>query len=238
MPERVLLIEDDHELGGQIVERLRRAGYEPLWWNTGRRIPPEDLQGLALVILDLMLPGTYGMDILKDLRATSDVPVLVLSARNDTTDKVRALKLGADDYMTKPFWPEELIERVRARLRRPTLQRQDLLEVGPLRIDLELREVRLDGKPIELTRVEFDFLTALARRPGVAITRAWLVEHVLDPERDGTERTLDVHVSRLRKKLGGALVETVWGIGYRLAAGRDPGSNASGDPKRKPGHEP
>jgi DNA-binding response OmpR family regulator len=220
MAERVLLIEDDAELGGQVVDRLRRAGYEVTWWREGVHVDPAAVPDVALVILDLMLPGTYGMDILKDLRATSEVPVLVLSARNDTADKVRALKLGADDYMTKPFWPDELLERVKARLRRPVLQRDDALEVGPLRIDLARREVKVDGKPVELTRVELDFLAALARRPGVAITRAWLVEHVLDPDRDGNERTLDVHVSRLRKKLGpGTYVETVWGIGYRLAAG-------------------
>jgi DNA-binding response OmpR family regulator len=220
MAERVLLIEDDAELGGQVVDRLRRAGYEVTWWREGVHVDPAAVPDVALVILDLMLPGTYGMDILKDLRATSEVPVLVLSARNDTADKVRALKLGADDYMTKPFWPDELLERVKARLRRPVLQRDDALEVGPLRIDLARREVKVDGKPVELTRVELDFLAALARRPGVAITRAWLVEHVLDPDRDGNERTLDVHVSRLRKKLGpGSYVETVWGIGYRLAAG-------------------
>jgi DNA-binding response OmpR family regulator len=220
MAERVLLIEDDAELGGQVVDRLRRAGYEVTWWREGVHVDPAAVPDVALVILDLMLPGTYGMDILKDLRASSEVPVLVLSARNDTADKVRALKLGADDYMTKPFWPDELLERVKARLRRPVLQRDDALEVGPLRIDLARREVKVDGKPVELTRVELDFLAALAKRPGVAITRAWLVEHVLDPDRDGNERTLDVHVSRLRKKLGpGTYVETVWGIGYRLAAG-------------------
>jgi DNA-binding response OmpR family regulator len=220
MAERVLLIEDDAELGGQVVDRLRRAGYEVTWWREGAHIDTAAVPDVALVILDLMLPGTYGMDILKELRAVSEVPVLVLSARNDTADKVRALKLGADDYMTKPFWPDELLERVKARLRRPVLQREDAIEVGALRIDLARREVKVDGKPVELTRVELDFLAALARRPGVAITRAWLVEHILDPERDGTERTLDVHVSRLRKKLGpGTFVETVWGIGYRLAVG-------------------
>jgi two-component system response regulator MtrA len=199
MPERVLLIEDDQELGAQIVE--------------------SQLPGLALVILDLMLPDTYGMDILKRLRGDgAELPVLVLSARNDTADKIRALKLGADDYMTKPFWPEELIERVRARLRRPILQRGDALELGALRIDLAARGVHVDGAAVELTRVEFEMLAALARRPGVAVTRAWLVDHVLDPDREGGERTLDVHVSRLRKKLGVAVrVETVWGIGYRLA---------------------
>jgi DNA-binding response OmpR family regulator len=217
---RVLLIEDDHELGTQIVDSLRTAGYEPTWWKEGKAVPTA--AEFDLVILDLMLPGMHGMDILRALRTHAEIPVLVLSARTETADKVAALQLGADDYMTKPFWPEELIERVRARLRRPILQRSDAaLEVGPLRIDLAQHEVRVQGKPVELTRVEFDFLTALARRPGVAVTRKWLAETILDPERRGDERTLDVHVSRLRKKLGVAVVETVWGIGYRLATGKE-----------------
>ena len=221
--ERVLLIEDDHELGTQIAEQLGRAGFVVTWWKEGRTIEAGDVPELALVILDLMLPGSYGMDILKDLRARSEVPVLVLSARSDTADKVRALKLGADDYMTKPFWPEELLERVKARLRRPILQRVELVEVGPLRIDLAGHEVHMAGRAVELTRVEFDLLTALARRPGVAITRKWLAEHVLGSELPSSERTLDVHVSRLRKKLGPhSPIETVWAIGYRLAAGREP----------------
>jgi DNA-binding response OmpR family regulator len=220
MAERILLIEDDRDLGAQIVERLGRAGFAVQWWTEGRIVDAAEAAGLALVIVDLMLPGTYGMEILKELRAVSEVPVLVLSARNDTADKVRALKLGADDYMTKPFWPEELLERVRARLRRPTLQRGDVIDVGVLHLDLAKREVRIDGEVVELTRVELEFLAALAKRPGVALTRAWLAEHVLDSERSGGERTLDVHVSRLRKKLGAAVtIETVWGIGYRLATG-------------------
>ncbi|MFP2929191.1 response regulator transcription factor [Pyxidicoccus sp. 3LG] len=221
MGERILLVEDDPQLGAQIVEHLRGAGFEPMWWREGRLLTPGGLPDVSLVVLDLMLPGTYGMDMLKALRTFSEVPVLILSARNDTLDKVRALKLGADDYMTKPFWPEELIERVRARLRRPTLQKADaVVEVGALRIDLQAHEVFVQGQPVELTRVEFALLAALARRPREAVTRQWLVEHVLDPEREGTERTLDVHVSRLRRKLGAMHgVETVWGVGYRLVPG-------------------
>ena len=214
----MLLIEDDPELGAQLLARLRKAGYDPTWWQRGDQVSRETFPQVDLVVLDLMLPGVYGLDLLKQLRTFSDVPVLVLSARIDTGDKVRALQLGADDYMTKPFWPEELLERVRARLRRPTMNRSVELDAGPIHVDLGAREATMDGAPLELTRVELDLLAALARRPGVAITRAWLVEHVLDPARDGTERTLDVHVSRLRKKLGRAsLIETVWGIGYRLA---------------------
>ena len=222
MSRRLLIVEDDEELGAQIVARLQAAGFEPTWWKEGRRLTQDELPKVELVVLDLMLPGMYGMDMLKDLREHSEVPVLVLSARNDTADKVRALQLGADDYMTKPFWPEELVERVRARLRRPKLERSDVLEVGILRIDRARREVSVRGERVEVTRVEFDFLLALAERPGEAVTRRWLAERVLDPDRNGDERTLDVHVSRLRKKLGReAIVETVWGIGYRLGVGSD-----------------
>jgi len=218
MAERVLLLEDDLALGAQIVQHLEAAGFDLRWLKEGRALEARDVSGVSLVVLDLMLPGVYGLDILKMLRAFSDVPVLILSARNDTLDKVRGLKLGADDYMTKPFWPEELVERVRARLRRPVMQRRGAaLRVGRLEVREQEREVRSAGVPIDLTRVEFDLLLALARRAGAAVTRSWLVEHVLDPERDGTERTLDVHVSRLRKKLGtDNPIETVWGIGYRI----------------------
>jgi DNA-binding response OmpR family regulator len=218
--QRILIIEDDPKLGRQILESLRKAGYEAEWLTEGRRLNKAELHGCGLVILDLMLPGVYGMDVLKDLRESSDVPVLVLSARVETADKIRALKLGADDYLTKPFWPEELLERVKARLRRPVLARGQSLEVGGLSVDIDRREVHVDKRRVEVTRSEFDILALLAERPGYAMTRRSLVEQALNNDRDGTERTLDVHVSRLRKKLGSAvMIETVWGIGYRLSAG-------------------
>jgi two-component system response regulator MtrA len=221
MAERILLIEDDRELGTQILEQLRDAGFDTLWWTAGRPLTEADAAAIQLLILDLMLPGSYGLDVLKNLRTFSELPVLILSARNDSFDKVRALKLGADDYLTKPFWPEELIERVHARLRRPTMQRERVVEIGPVRLDLETRAVFVGGGAIpELTRVEFEILAALMRRADATVTRRWLVEHVLDPERDGTQRTLDVHVSRIRKKLGrDDVIETVWGLGYRFRTG-------------------
>ena len=165
-----------------------------------------------------MLPGAYGLDVLKQLRLTSDLPVLILSARNETADKVRSLELGADDYVTKPFWPEELLARVEARLRRPALQRDGVLKVGDIRLDVERRSVKVGDEDVGLTRVEFDMLAILARRPGAAVSRASLAQSALDPDREGTERTLDVHMSRLRKKLGPAQppITTVWGVGYRL----------------------
>lgn len=216
MQSRILVVEDDRALGEQIVQRLERAGYEVIWWREGHHVASDAPPDVALVVLDLMLPRVSGLEILRELRAASDVPVLVLSAREDAADKVGALRLGADDYMTKPFWPDELVERVKARIRRPVLERADRINVGVIRVDLARREVWVRGQPVDLTRLEYDFLLALARRPNAAITRSWLVNNLLDPERDGNERTLDVHASRLRKKLGPGLVRTVWGIGYKL----------------------
>ena len=216
--DKVLVVEDDERLGRQVADTLAEAGYEPVWIRDGRSVAREQVEGASLVVLDLMLPGEHGLDILKRLRKESDVPVLVLSARNETADKVRALKLGADDYVTKPFWPDELLARVAARLRRPSLQRSSTVRSGDLTVDLDQRRVAVGGEAVDLTRVEFDLLAALARRQGAAVSRAWLAEHVLDPEREGGERTLDVHMSRLRKKLGAAAaaIATVWGVGYRL----------------------
>lgn len=222
MSERILLVEDDEALGRQIVQHLQGEGFTCVWWREGRVITAENLPEVALAILDLMVPKVPGLRVLESLRACSDTPVLILSGRDTTPDKVQALRLGADDYMTKPFWPEELIERVRARLRRPRLARQRGIEVGELRIDEDSRQATLLGTPVDLTPVEFAFLLALARKPGTAISRRWLLENVLDPERDGTERALDAHASRLRKKIGAGRIETVWGIGYRL---RDPAAS-------------
>lgn len=220
MRSQILLVEDDVALGAQVVALVKAAGFETIWWKEGKRVAREDMPDVSLVLLDLMLPGTYGMDMLKDLRMHSDVPILVLSARDQSADKTRALSLGADDYVTKPFWPEELLERVKARLRRPVMSRGDVMESRGVRMDAARVEVSVHGKDIDLTRVEFDLLKALLSRPGTALTRTWLAANVLDPDRDGGERTLDVHVSRLRKKLTPVDgIETVWGIGYRWNPG-------------------
>lgn len=213
---KLLILEDDEKLGFQICQHLGALGFETRWLREGVFLSADDLLGVEMMILDLMLPGVYGLDVLQHLRSFSDVPVMVLSARDETGDKVRALQLGADDYMTKPFWPEELVERVRARLRRPLMQRLDGLVVGDLRIDRAKRELYIGDEAIALTRVEFDLLLALAERPGASITRQYLAQRVLASNREGDERTLDVHVSRIRKKIGAFRIKTVWGIGYRL----------------------
>jgi two-component system response regulator MtrA len=226
MTTRILLVEDDDALGAQVRDMLRKDGFDVEWVRDGDRAAKVDVDGFALVVLDLMLPGTYGLDLLKAWRSREiAVPVLVLSARQDTNDKVRALKLGADDYVTKPFFPDELLARVNARLRRPELRRgEGPLRIGRVELDLDGRRVLVDGEPTpELTKVELDILGVLAKRPGSAISRRALVDACLDPDKAGSERTLDVHVSRVRKKLGvaGGQLQTVWGIGYKLVAEAD-----------------
>jgi DNA-binding response OmpR family regulator len=223
MAQRILLIEDDPALGAQIVGHLRGAGFETRWLTHGRSFHESEDCDFDLLVLDLMLPGVGGLDILKRFRKRSDVPVLVLSARNDGETRVRGLQLGADDYLAKPFWPEELVERVRARLRRPTLQRATAIELGTLRVDLHTREVTVGGEAVALTGTEYAILAALARRRGAPVTRQSLAE-LLEADNENADRTVDVHVSRLRKKLGeaGEVIVTVWGIGYRLGGGPTP----------------
>ena len=219
MTNRILLVEDDLALGQQVVETLSRAGFDPHWVQDGDAARQLDPDAYRVIVLDLMLPGTYGMDLLKRFRLKSEVPVLILSARDDTADKIRGLELGADDYVTKPFFPEELIARIKACLRRPNLVSTKLITVGPIRVDLERREVSHGQGVLSLTPVEFEIISLLARRKGSAVTRDGLVDAALDPAHEGSRRTLDVHISRLRSKLGehATRLETVWGIGYRLS---------------------
>ncbi len=215
----ILLVEDDAKLGTEVVGTLERAGHVVRWCTEGSVARRLNISEYDLVILDLMLPGTHGFDLLKHWRTESEIPVIILTARTDTHDKVRGFALGGDDYVTKPFWPEELVARVEARLRRPGIVLAGR-SVGPIEIFEDRREVTVDGVQIEVTKVEFDILQFLAERADKAVTRAQIVERALDEDREGGLRTLDVHVSRIRKKLGdaGHHLETVWGIGYRLAS--------------------
>ena len=226
--KRLLIIGGDASRGA-LVEQLDRAGFEASHLSERRHLTSEELARLDVILLEPAVASdgpashdeTHGLGLVAQLRALSDVPIVVLSGASDTAEKVRALRLGADDYVTTPFELDELVERVRARLRRPTLSR-DAEGVGLLRIDRVQREVRVDGARIDMTRVEFDILAVLAEKRGGAVSRRALAVRVLDPARDGDERTLDVHVSRIRKKLGpGTFVETVWGVGYRLLPGRE-----------------
>ena len=175
-----------------------------------------------LVILDLMLPGIDGFEVCRVIRRVADTPVLMLTARTDDIDASVGLEIGADDYVTKPFNPRALVARVKAILRRTdgTVRLGRPIEVGSLRIEPRRREVVVGERPVELRAREFDLLAALAREPGVVLTREALLEDVWGTDFPGETRTVDVHVSELRKKLGpdGPAIESVRGVGYRLIA--------------------
>ncbi len=228
---RILLVEDDPSLGASIEEALVRAGHHVTWARDGHAADSHlAARPYDLVLLDLMLPDEDGFELLRRWRDEGrSVPVLVVSARDEPPDRIRGLRLGADDYLTKPFWPEELLARIEARLRREAPQTGSRRRIGPLLVDFAARQVELHGERIELTRVEFEVLAALARTPGRALSRAALADAAdLGLDRRA-ERRLDVHVSRLRKKLGAAsrYLETVWGVGYRLAP---PATSGADDP--------
>jgi DNA-binding response OmpR family regulator len=217
----VVVAEDDPNIADLLDLYLRNAGYRVLLQADG----PSALQAVAtrapnLVILDIGLPGIDGLEVCRRIRATSQVPVLFLTARDDEIDRVLGLELGADDYVTKPFSPRELVARVKAILRRSESANDDgvsLLSVGEVIVDLSRREVRVADVPIALATREFDLLAHLARHRGVALSRQQLLDAVWGVDWYGDDRTVDVHVRQLRKKVGPALpLTTVWGVGYRL----------------------
>ena len=225
----ILLVEDARDLANVIRRELEEAGYRMLWAADGitglqmfRSYQPD------LVILDWMLPRLDGLTVLREIRSSSPVPVLMLTARTEEADRVIGLEVGADDYLTKPFSMRELVARVRALLRRlervEDILRQDrsrhaaVLAYGPITLDPEGHRAVLDGEDLGLTRTEFDLLQLLMRYPGRAFGRSYLVETVWDQHYVPGDRSVDNAILRLRKKLGdwGDAIETVWGVGYRL----------------------
>jgi len=223
---RILVVDDEPDIVALVVYHLAKAGYRVSSASTGpdavalaRRERP------ALVVLDLMLPGMSGFDVLRDIRAdasTKGVAVLLLSARKEEPDRIKGLSLGADDYLTKPFSPQELVLRVQAILRRAeaSASTADVLEIGPVTIDRAAHVVTVGGHALDLTATEYKLLLLLAERRGRVQARAHLLETVWEAAPDIQTRTVDMHVQRLRSKLGkaGDLIETVRGFGYRIAA--------------------
>ena len=226
--ERVLVVDDEPDICALVAYHLAKAGFRvSTAGNGGDALASVRDEEPALVVLDLMLPGLSGYDVLERLRAepnTRDVPVLMLTARREEEDRIRGLSLGADDYQTKPFSPQELVLRVAAILRRTKLSvtagTADALVIGPLRIDRAGHRVTTDGHEVELTPTEYKLLLTLAERRGRVQGRSHLLETVWEAAPDIQTRTVDMHVQRLRTKLGaaGALIETVRGFGYRLNA--------------------
>jgi DNA-binding response OmpR family regulator len=232
----ILVVEDDRAIAELVQLYLRREGHDVQIVDNGAtalRHFESDAVTLDLVVLDLMLPGLDGRGVCRRLRLKSDVPVIMLTALDDDRDKIEGLELGADDYLTKPFNPQELVARVRAILRRSTRPAPATpapghhLAVGNLHLDLDTRRLFIAGSEVTLRTKEFDLLTAFASSTGLVLTRDQLLERVWGGEFDGDTRTVDVHVSRLRDRLhtAGATVEieTLRSVGYRLSVGEAAG---------------
>ena len=225
--ERVLVVDDEPDIVALVAYHLVKAGYRVSTAASGPdAVTQAKADRPAILVLDLMLPGMSGFEVLEQLRAdesTREVAVLLLTARKDEPDRIRGLSLGADDYLTKPFSPQELVLRVGAILRRIQQGRQqpgDQLRVGPILLDRAEHRVLVDGVDVDLTPTEYRLLLTLAERRGRVQARAHLLETVWEAAPDIQTRTVDMHVQRLRTKLGaaGELIETVRGFGYRLQA--------------------
>lgn len=223
MAERILVVDDDTALAEMIGIVLRTEGFDPVFCGDGaqalaafRSAKPD------LVLLDLMLPGKDGIEVCNEIRAESGIPVIMLTAKSDTTDVVRGLESGADDYVVKPFNPKELVARIRTRLR-PATGGSDTLHVGDVTIDVAGHEVRRGDRRINLTPLEFELLLALAMKPAQVFTREMLLEQVWGYHYKADTRLVNVHVQRLRAKVeddpdNPRIVMTVRGVGYRAGS--------------------
>ena len=229
---KILIIDDDVELCELVGEYMTREGFEVDAAHNGDKGLERALSGEhALVVLDIMLPGMTGLDVLRRLRAESRTPVLILTARGEDVDRIVGLEIGADDYLPKPFNPRELVARVRAILRRSQATPASAsapVTVGDVELDPGARTVTRDGQPVDLTAVEFSLLEALMRSAGQVVTREFLAQTVLGRRFVAYDRSIDMHVSKLRKKLGtppgdGERIKTVRGVGYIYARSSEAG---------------
>jgi DNA-binding response OmpR family regulator len=222
----VLVVDDEHRIATLARDVLEHAGFGVLVASDGEAaLRLVGTRQPDLVVLDLGLPGVDGLDVIREIRRESALPIVVLSARDDEVDKLLGLELGADDYVTKPFSPRELVARVRAVLRRSdaaALAPSALLAVGDLRLDVERRRVTVADRPVELTPTEFALLETMLRLPGRIFTRSQLLDAVHGVSDEAYERAIDSHVKNLRRKIepeprAPRYVETVYGVGYRVA---------------------
>jgi DNA-binding response OmpR family regulator len=225
--QTVLVVEDESSIASFVSLYLKNAGYTVRTAATGSDAIAQSAKGDAtLIILDLMLPDIDGIEVCRRIRKTSDVPILMLTARDEDVDKIIGLEVGADDYLTKPFNPRELVARVKSILRRATPERRQQesaqLRHGDLKIDAGRREVHVGEEEIQLAPKEFDLLWELLDHKGLVLTRDQLLERVWGYTFAGDTRTVDVHVRQLRRKLGDASpIVTVWGVGYKVSPTRD-----------------
>jgi two-component system alkaline phosphatase synthesis response regulator PhoP len=225
MADKILIVEDEMKIARTVRLYLEQDGFQVEVINDGAQaLPALRQESPDLVLLDLMLPHVDGREICRQIRHESAVPIIMLTARNEESDKLIGLELGADDYITKPFSPREVVARVRAVLRRAhgLVQPSPLLRLGKLEIDLGQRSVIFNGVFLELTPIEYDLLVTLANRPGQVFTRLQLLEATQNVAYEGYERSIDQHIKNLRSKLqddarNPTYILTVFGVGYRFA---------------------
>jgi two-component system, OmpR family, alkaline phosphatase synthesis response regulator PhoP len=225
--QTVLVVEDESSIASFVSLYLKNAGYGVRAVGSGQAALDEVTRSKpALIVLDLMLPDIDGIDVCRRIREKHDVPILMLTARDEDVDKIIGLEVGADDYLTKPFNPRELIARVKSILRRAAPERREpetkQIQHGDLTIDAGRREVKVGDQEVQLAPKEFDLLWELLDHRGLVLTRDQLLERVWGYTFAGDTRTVDVHVRQLRRKLGEASpIVTVWGVGYKVAPSRD-----------------
>ena len=220
---RILIVEDDDRVASALEAFLARSGYATVRAADGAAALGLLGADTEVVLLDLGLPDIDGVDLCRRIRGRSDVPIVVVTARNQVAERIKGLRAGADDFVVKPYDVHELLARIeavtrRSRPMRPESEARVLLQGGDLEIDLVARQVRVEGAPIELTRKEFDIIAVLARYPGVAVPKERLIREVWNTDWRGFGHSLEVHVGAIRKKTGvRGVIETVRGVGYRLA---------------------
>jgi DNA-binding response OmpR family regulator len=225
--QTVLVVEDEASIASFVALYLKNAGYTVSTAATGgEALEKAESEQPGLIVLDLMLPDIDGVEVCRRIRQRSDVPILMLTARDEDVDKIIGLEVGADDYLTKPFNPRELVARVKSILRRATPERRHLetaqIRHGDLLVDAGRREVKVGETEVQLAPKEFDLLWELLDHRGLVLTRDQLLERVWGYTFAGDTRTVDVHVRQLRRKLGDASpIVTVWGVGYKVAPARD-----------------
>jgi DNA-binding response OmpR family regulator len=227
LPEKILIADDEEKIARMVASYLEASGFQPLLAFDGKAaLALIKESSPACLILDINMPGADGLDVAREVRKTSSVPIIFLTARTDETDRIVGLELGADDYVSKPFSPRELVARVRAVLRRsPARERSDGREShisqGPVEVDTDKRLVSLAGKGIELTAIQFEILVFLMRAPGRVYSRLEILQGAVGTAYEGYERTLDAHIKNIRKALGddsekARFIGTVRGVGYKF----------------------
>jgi len=213
---KILIVEDDVHINGLLCELLSRNGYTPIAAFSGTEgLLQLASGGVSLILLDLALPGKRGDEVLQEVRATSHIPIIILTAMADKETTVKLLRLGADDYLAKPFDNDELLARIEIQLRRSPLS-ADILKYKEITLDLDGYDVRMGEKKLDLSRREFEILRLLMQHPQKIFSKNNLYESVWGEEYLGDENTINVHISKLRSKLGAHYIKTIWGIGFKM----------------------